>query len=61
MYVSDYDGCGNYYIYPGMWEWREYVPQCISKEFQHHIDTYKEISQTKNNLGKINEDESLEI
>lgn len=61
LYVINYDGCGNYYIYPGMWEWRKDVPQCISKEFQHHIDTHKEISQTKNNLGKINEDESLEI
>lgn len=52
---------GVYYIYPGKYEWQEFVPKDYSEEFQHHIDTHKEISQTKNNLGKINEDESLEI
>lgn len=52
---------GVYYIYPGKYEWQEFVPKDYSEEFQHHIDTYKYIKKTKNNLDDVAENKKFNI
>lgn len=52
---------GIYYVYPGKWEFKEYIRPSPSRDFVEYTKTYKFIKETNLNLTEINNDIELNI
>ena len=59
IYEEGIDGI--YYILPGKWEFQEMIKASQSISFKRHVQTYKHVLKTKENLNNVIEDLTFDI